>query len=344
MARLPSGGGRNRGRHRAEVFHPILLVGAGRAGWQPYLRVRAERDDDARQTCAGTPPLSNPHATARACENGRGSCDNRPLAATTTEQQSKPMGKFARTVRCAVLALAFADAGAQALDVRVASQETLEPKWIHDGGRVTGICPDIMAAIERVEPRLHFVGYRHSSRSLSGIEAGLENGSLDAACGLVSSPHRLAIGQPVGKAIYPVRHYLVVRRNDPVTIESTDDLARLGDLVTTQRASVFTERLRAAGVRVDDATDDNRVNLRKILAGHGRFAYINDLALRYLIRTEGLEDRVRVLPVVLGDEPMWFWVGRRADPALAPLLGAALDKLKASGDLDRIYVRWENMQ
>jgi glutamate/aspartate transport system substrate-binding protein len=47
-----------------------------------------------------------------------------------------------------------------------------------------------------------------------------------------------------------------------------------------------------------------------------------------------------VLPVILGDEPMYFWVGHKADPALAPLLGAALDKLKASGELDRIYARW----
>jgi polar amino acid transport system substrate-binding protein len=258
------------------------------------------------------------------------------------------MGNYVRTVRytvCHVL-LAFALAAspaARALEVRVASQEVLEPKWLREDGRVTGICPDIMAAIEKIEPRLHFTGYQRNSRSLSGIETGLETGTLDAACGLVSSARRLGIGQPVGKPIYQVRHYLVVRRNDPVTIESEEDLARLGDLVTTQRASVFTERLVAAGVRIDDATDDNRVNLRKILAGHGRFAYINDLTLRYLIRKDGLENRVRVLPVVLGDEPTYFWVGRRADPALAPLLGAALDKLKASGELDRIHARWADM-
>jgi glutamate/aspartate transport system substrate-binding protein len=247
-------------------------------------------------------------------------------------------------VRCALLAFALAAApAARALDVRVASQEALEPKWLRAGGRVTGICPDIMAAIEKIEPRLHFTGYHRNSRSLSGIETGLETGSLDAACGLVSSPRRLGIGQPVGKPIYQVRHYLVVRRNDPVIIDSEEDLARLGDLVTTQRSSVFTERLQAAGVRVDDATDDNRVNLRKILAGHGRFAYINDLTVRYLIHKDGLEDRVRVLPVVLGDEPMYFWVSRKADRALAPLLGAALDKLKASGELERIHARWADL-
>jgi len=254
------------------------------------------------------------------------------------------MGNSARTVRCALLAFALAAGpAARALDVRVASQEALEPKWLRAGGRVTGICPDIMAAIEKIEPRLRFTGYQRNSRSLSAIETGLETGALDVACGLVPSPRRLGIGQPVGKPIYQVRHYLVVRRNDPVTIESDEDLARLGDLVTTQRASVFTERLQAAGVRIDDATDDNRVNLRKILAGHGRFAYINDLTVRYLIHKDGLEDRVRVLPVALGDEPTYFWVGHRADRALAPLLGGALDKLKASGELDRIHARWADL-
>jgi len=262
-----------------------------------------------------------------------------------------PMGNITRSVRAALRVLlmgcacacAWALADTAALDVRVASQAVLEPKWLHDGERIVGICPDIMAAIERIEPRLHFVGYQRNSRSLSGIETGLDMGSLDAACGLVSSPRRLAIGQPVGKPLFFVRHYLAVRKDDPVTITSTADLARLGDLVTTQRASVFTQRLREAGVRVDDATDDNRVNLRKILAGHGRFAYVNDLTLRYLIRKESLEDRVRVLPVILGDEPTYFWVGHKADPALAPLLGAALDKLKANGELDRIYVRWSDL-
>jgi glutamate/aspartate transport system substrate-binding protein len=172
---------------------------------------------------------------------------------------------------------------------------TIEKRWGHSPEHCAARCG---------RSRSRAPARRRWKFSLSGIETGLETGSLDAACGLVSSPRRLAIGQPVGKPIYLVRHYLAVRRNDPVrndpvTIESTDDLVRLGDLVTTQRASVFTERLREAGVRIDDATDDNRVNLRKILAGHGRFA-----------------------------------IRQRPD---------LVDKLKASGELDRIHVRWENM-
>jgi polar amino acid transport system substrate-binding protein len=114
----------------------------------------------------------------------------------------------------------------------------------------------------------------------------------------------------------------------------------MGALVTSQRGSVFTDELKAAGVRVDDATDDNGLNLRKMLGGHGRFAYLNELTLRHYLRSEHLEARVRILPVALAAEPAYFWVSRKADPALAPMLGAAIDRLKADGELERIFARW----
>lgn len=222
--------------------------------------------------------------------------------------------------------------------VRVAAQEAIAPKWIA-GAPPSGICPEIFAAIKRVEPRLRFSGL-DAARSLPAIEAGLETGGLDAACALIPSPRRRAVAQAVGKPVYMVRHRLAARIDDPATVTSTADLVRLDALVTSHRSSVFTDKLKAAGVRVDDATDDNGLNLRKMLAGHGRFAYLNELTLRYYLRTENLGGRVRVLPAVLAEEPAYFWVGRKADPAIARLMGTALDGLKASGELDRIYARW----
>jgi glutamate/aspartate transport system substrate-binding protein len=90
---------------------------------------------------------------------------------------------------------------------------------------------------------------------------------------------------------------------------------RLKALVTSHRGSVFAERLKAAGVRVDDATGDNRVNLHKRLAGHGRFTYMNELTLQHCLRAERLQ-------------------------ALVRLLAPALERLRASGELERIYARW----
>jgi glutamate/aspartate transport system substrate-binding protein len=246
-----------------------------------------------------------------------------------------------RSARLLALALGLAACtGAWGIDVRVAAQEGIAPKWIARPGRAAGICPDIMAAAERIEPRLHFTGYRRS-RSLPGIEAGLESGSLDAACGLAPTPRRRAIAVQAGKPVYVVRHLLAARAGDQAVVRDMQDLVRLGALVTSQRGSVFTDRMKEAGVRVDDASDDNHLNLRKILGGHGRFAYLNELSLQHQLHDEGLAERVRVLPVVLGAEPAYFWVSRKADPALAGLLGHAIDKLKADGELDRICARWK---
>lgn len=258
------------------------------------------------------------------------------------------MKLFAHATRgllAAALAATCWEAGAAApgrIAVRIAPQEALAPKWIVEGRRLSGICPDILQAVERIEPRLHFTGL-DASRSLPAIEAGMAAGSLDAACALVVSPRRTDSAHTVGKPVYMTRHRLAARADDPVEVRDVADLLRLNALVTSQRGSALTERLKAAGVRVDDATDDNGVNLRKMLAGHGRFAYMNELTLRRYLRADGMAARVRVLPEVLAEAPAYFWVSGKADPLMGRLLGDALDRLKDSGELERIYTRWAGM-
>ena len=127
-------------------------------------------------------------------------------------------------------------------------------------------------------------------------------------------------------------------------VNNLDDLVRLKPLVNTARGSGYIVQLKARGIAVDDSTGDNVVNLRKILAGHGRYTYMNELSLLYLIRAEHLEDKVRMLPAVFNEEPLYFWVSRKADPALAPMLDQALARLKANGELARIYDRWARLK
>jgi polar amino acid transport system substrate-binding protein len=67
---------------------------------------------------------------------------------------------------------------------------------------------------------------------------------------------------------------------------------------------------------------------------------LDELSLAHLIRTERLEDKVRILPAVFNSAPLYFWVSRKADPAVAPMLNQALARLKVNGELARIYERW----
>lgn len=234
-------------------------------------------------------------------------------------------------------------AGAAHLNVRVLAQESIPPKWIMDDGKALGLCPDVLEALARVEPRLRFAGYDRA-RSLLVIEDGLASGKVDVACGLLDSPRRRSVALRSQLPVYEVKLRLAAVAGDRQVINTLDDLVRLKPLVNTARGSGFIMQLKERGIPVDDSTGDNVVNLRKILAGHGRYTYMNELSLVHLIRSEHLQGKVRMLPAVFNEEPLYFWVSRKADPALAPMLDDALLRLKTSGELVRIYERWTRLK
>lgn len=240
----------------------------------------------------------------------------------------------------ALLLVLPATAQAQRYLVRVMGQESLPPKWLLHRGRPQGLCPDILAAMEKAEPQLDFTG-QDDFRSLPQIEQGLESGALGAACALLDSERRRKVAFMSSK-LYTVRHRLAAAASDKTSVDSIDELVRLRPLITTSRGAAYSDQLRMLGLDVDDSTSDNLTNLKKILAGHGRFVYMNELTLAWIIREHKLGDKVRLLPAVLKEEPTFFWISKKADPEAMRLMNAALQKLRASGELTRIYERWAN--
>ncbi|KQZ26817.1 hypothetical protein ASD58_14605 [Duganella sp. Root1480D1] len=231
-------------------------------------------------------------------------------------------------------------AGAADLVLRVTGQESLPPKWIQqDGSASTGVCPDILAAISRIEPRIRFTGL-DDIRSALVIEQNLRLGNADIACALVSTPLRRHIAIAIPQPLYISRQRLAAAADDTAEINSLDDLARLNALVTTSRGAAYIDQLRARGITVDDSTGSNVTNLRKILAGHGRYFYMNELTLHWLIREQKLQGKVKLVPAILQEDSMFLWVSKKAPPQAAPLLAAAVRKLSDSGELARIYARW----
>ncbi|MBA5608659.1 transporter substrate-binding domain-containing protein [Duganella sp. FT3S] len=234
-----------------------------------------------------------------------------------------------------------AGAWAGVVNLPVLAQESLPPKWINRGEHSEGVCPDILQAIEKVEPRLHFTG-QHEFRSIPVIEQGLESGNVACACALLDTARRRAVATIAGKPLYQVRHRVAAAAGDPVKVDSLDDLVKLKPLINTSRGAGYSDQLRALGLKVDDSSSDNVVNLKKIIAGHGRLFYMNELSLNWIVRENGMRDQVRVVPGVLKEEPIYFWVSKKVPPATYHLLDQALLKLKANGELNRIYEHWSN--
>jgi polar amino acid transport system substrate-binding protein len=248
--------------------------------------------------------------------------------------------RVARQLACALLLLA-GPASAQ-MTVPMMAQESIPPKWILEDGKVRGLCADLVAAIERIEPRIRFTGYDRA-RSLVVIEDALSSDRVWAACAMLDSARRREVAQRSEFPVFVTRHRLAAVASDTQVVGSLDDLVRLKPLINTARGSAYIVELKARGIAVDDSTGDSVVNLRKILGGHGRYTYMNELSLAYLIRSEHLEGKIKMLPAVFNAAPLYFWVSRKADPALAPMLDQALARLKANGELARIYERWSRI-
>jgi polar amino acid transport system substrate-binding protein len=246
--------------------------------------------------------------------------------------------KLTRSLVCVALVLA-ANAAAAPLTLRLMAQESIAPKWIGQHGKLTGLCPDIIAAMVAAEPGLR-IDPHIASRSVPVIEHSLETGLVDAACALLDTPRRQQVARIAGPPVYTVRHKIAGASSDSAAITSLDDLVRLKALVNTSRGSGYVDQLLAAGLQVDGSSGDNAVNLRKILAGHGRFMYMNELTLNWFIRQEKLEDKIKVWPATIKEEPIYFWVSKKARPEVHDLVSRTLDKLQQNGKLASIYQRW----
>lgn len=236
------------------------------------------------------------------------------------------------------LLLAGAAMGAP-LALRVMAQESIPPKWIATRTGLRGLCPDILLAIERIEPRLKF-SRSIEIRSIPFLEKGLERGTIDGACALLDTDRRRAIARIAGPPLYAVRHRLAARVDDKVSIGSLAELAALKPLINTQRNASYAEQLRALGLEVDDSSGDNTVNLNKIIAGHGRFFYINELTLNWMLENEGFKGKVRMLDWVVREEPIYFHLSKKTPAVAVHLVDSALDRLEASGELAKIHAKW----
>jgi len=233
--------------------------------------------------------------------------------------------------------------GCDAADLRTAAQRDTAPKYTTlPDGAVGGLCVDLLRAIERAEPELHFVGDQHWKpviRVLSEMYAGLQ----DAACGLARTPDRQAHMIYLEPALFSVEHVLVSRIDDDIAVGSWDDLRKLG-----RQATVLVDRglypaylvETIGGIAYDAGSATALQNLQKLVAGRGRL-YLHRLqGLDVLLRESGLAGRVRVLPTVLDSVPLYFTLGMQVDDTTVQQVRRALLTLQKTGELDRIYKRW----
>lgn len=227
---------------------------------------------------------------------------------------------------------------AQPLLVRTMAQEGYLGKF--NSGHISkpGICLEIIRAIESVDPLLKFTGLERKA-SMARIEADLDAGEIDIAWGLMRNARRVASFILSDIPLYTSAQVLVVRADDPVKVRDWDDVRKLGrsGIVVTAARSAQSEYLRGlGGLPLDDSSNSSIANLRKLLAGRGRFVYGTDFNMVEDIAAMGIQKEVKFLPVRFQVGGMHAAFSRKASPVIIARINAALKKLEASGELKKI--------
>lgn len=228
------------------------------------------------------------------------------------------------------------------VELRVAAQEETAPKYLSDGAGVSGLCVDVLRALERVAPELRFTGgerWMPVVRVLSELYAGRQ----DAGCGLARTAERDKYLNFLDPPLLTIDFVLVARAADPVAIDGWDDVRKLGiDGVVLGNRGLFAGGLLAsiAGIHYDTGSATTAQNLQKLLVGRGRFLILRSQGLNEALRQAGVADRLRVLPAKMGSTRLYFTMGKHVGDQAAARVRQALAQLHASGELERIRLRW----
>ena len=212
-----------------------------------------------------------------------------------------------------------------------------------DGRKVvTGLCIDIMRAIEKIDPEIRFSGEQQTMPQARASSL-MERGELDVLFCLNKNAEREKKFLVVEPALYEVHYKLAVRSDDEVDVQSFDDIRKLGSqgiiLVNFDTASVkFLQDI--GGLKIDSSGLTQEVNLRKLVGGRGRFYYRHELGLRGELEAGGFSREVKLLPAVLDRQEQFVIFSRSADPAAVARVEKALERLKVSGELAKLKAKY----
>lgn len=251
-----------------------------------------------------------------------------------------------RTVLAALLSVsAGVPAAEQQVVLRTAAEAGVPHKFGRPGEVPAGFCTDYIRALVAHDPGLHFEGLQQYLPVLR-IERELAAGTLDVFFGLLSNAARLEryrfVEQP---PLYISRHRVAVRADDREVdaVQGFDDIRAMGEqgIVLATRGTAYTSHvLCQPGIKVDDGATDHLQNLRKLLRGRGRFFYQSEGMLRELIKAEGLQEQVRLLPAVFAAEPLLVARAATLEPARVARLTSAMQALESDGTAARLRAQY----
>jgi ABC-type amino acid transport substrate-binding protein len=220
------------------------------------------------------------------------------------------------------------------------SAQDFPPKYYLENGKMQGYAVEVIKALEKEDPSLHFSGYENFA-TIPRIEAMLEDGSIDVFVAAFKTKAREAKFNFLNTPIAEFNYVMAVRSDDPVNARSFDDIRKLktdNKILTLFGTALATYLKNQKGLNVDDGSANVSNNVAKLLAKRGRFFFVTDAGLNdYLEKHEEESHKIRRLPANFGKEKQYIAVSKKLAPDIRDRISKTLMKLKSSGQLDEIF-------
>lgn len=199
-----------------------------------------------------------------------------------------------------------------------------------------GLCMDILRAVARSSPGLHFTGLDEQV-PLKRVERLLAEGRIDVFFCLLKSPEREKHWRYVPVPLYVIRHVVVQRADDARQLRTLADLAAASrhKQVLVMRGTALARPLLAAGVAIAEVGSEHEA-LEMLRIGRGDLIYGQDIQLRRHINDPRQHGRFQFGSTVFQEEPQYLALRADLPTAQEELLTQALQRLERDGTLRQL--------
>lgn len=210
-----------------------------------------------------------------------------------------------------------------------------------------GLCLDIMQAVTACDPDITFVPYTEGETMFLPVlraTSYLEDGTIDTMCGYTKSSEREDTMVFSDVPLYSIGLTFAVRADDDVQIASLQDVLELGSngMILVKRGGAYESYLQqqvGGKLQIESVTED-RQNLLKLVNKRGRFWAWHALGIMGLSRTEGMQDRIKLLPVTFTTENQYMVFSKQVPASTVERVDRVLKALAENRTLTKIYNKY----
>ena len=234
-----------------------------------------------------------------------------------------------------------AQAQAQELTLRTVQQSGSALKYGADGNpNRPGLCMEILHAVERLDPALHFTGLDQAA-PLKRVERLLAEGAVDAFFCLLKSPEREKLWRYAAVPLYTIRHVVLQRADDARHFDTLAELAAASrsKRVLVMRGTVLARRLLAAKVAITEVNSE-REALQMLSLGRADLIYGQDINLQRQLAEAGLGGTLKFGRTVFQEEPQYLALSASLPAGAEDRLTHALRKLERDGTLRQLFEKY----